>query len=109
MPIVNGWIVRALAVRLRQPGMKMQRRFTLIVALILAVFVAGALVYLARQPTEDALENAALKVFAAMGVLIAILITVAVLVRKRTGAAWTTQEALEMAGERRQTSRTKRL
>ena len=99
MPIANGWIIRALAVRLSRPDMKTQRRFVALVGLLLALFVAAAVVYLFRQPDDDALEAAALKVFAAMGVLIAAIISLAVVVRRRTGARWTTEEALEMAGE----------
>lgn len=99
MAIVNGWIVRALAVRLSQPGMKTQRRFTALACLVMALFVAGALVYLFRQPDEDALEAAALKVFAAAGALVAVLVCLAAVVRRKTGARWTTEEALEMAGE----------
>lgn len=100
MPFDNWWIIRALAVRLSQPGMKTQRRFVALVALVLALFLAGACVYLFRQPDENALEAAALKVFAAAGALIAVLICLAVAVRKKTGARWATEEALEMAGER---------
>lgn len=80
--------------------MKTQRRFVALAALALALFLAGACVYLFRQPDENALEAAALKVFAAAGVLIAVLVGLAVAVRKRTGPRWTTEEALEMAGER---------
>jgi Na+/proline symporter len=87
--VFNAWIIREVAARLRQPGMKTQRRFVLIVALVLALFLCGALLYLFRQPTNDAMESAALKVFAAFGALIAILISLAVLVRKKTAARWT--------------------
>ena len=99
MPIFNGWIVRALAVRLRQPEMGPQRRFLLVVALVLALFLIGALWYLFQQPTntDEALERAAIKVFAAMGVLIALLMVAAVIVGKKTKARWTVEEALEMA------------
>jgi heme O synthase-like polyprenyltransferase len=97
MPIFNGWIIRALAVRLRQPEMGPQRRFMLVVALVLALFLIGALWYLFQQPDDNALERAAIKVFAAMGVLIALLITAAVIVGKKTKARWTVEEALEMA------------
>lgn len=68
--------------------MKSQRRFVLIAAVVLALFLCGALLYLFRQPTNDAMESAALKVFAAFGVLIAVLITLAVLVRRKTAARW---------------------
>jgi hypothetical protein len=102
MPISNGWIIRALAERLRQPGMRTQRRFVVAVGLLLVLFVIGAVIYLFRQPTNDAMEQAALKVFAAMGVLIAIVIAAAVVVRKRTSASWSQEEALRMAGERRE-------
>lgn len=100
MPISNGWIIRALAVRLRQPGMRPQRRFMIAVSLLMVLFVTGAVIYLFRQPTEDAMERAALKVFAVMSILIAILIAAAVVVRKRTGASWSQEEALRMADER---------
>lgn len=100
MPISNGWIIRALAVRLRQPGMRPQRRFVIAVSLLMVLFVTGAVIYLFRQPTEDAMERAALKVFAVMSILIAILIATAVVVRKRTGASWSQEEALRMADDR---------
>jgi hypothetical protein len=100
MPLENWWLIRALAVRLSRPDMKTQRRFVALAALVLALFLAGACVYLFRQPDENALEAAALKVFAAAGALVAVLIALAVVVRKRTGARWATEEALETAGER---------
>jgi len=99
MPIYNLWIIRALIVRLRQPGMRRQRRFVIAASLLMTLFVIGALTYLFRQPTEDAMEQAALKVFAMMGILIAILIGAAVVVRRRTGASWPQEEALRMANE----------
>lgn len=99
MPISNGWIIRALAVRLRQPGMRPQGRFMVAVSLIMALFVIGALIYLFRQPTEDAMERAALRVFAVMGLLIAVLIAAAVVVRKRTRVKWSQEEAVQMADE----------
>lgn len=101
MAISNGWIIRALIQRLQQPGMKVQRRFVLGASLLLAIFLVGAIFYIFRQPTEDALEMAALKTFAALGLLIVILICAAIFVRKRTGAKWTTQQALE-DGSRKQ-------
>ena len=101
MPIYNLWIIRALIVRLRQPDMRRQRHFVIAASLLMTLFVIGALVYLFRQPTEDAMEQAALKVFAVMGILIAILIGAAVVVRKRTGASWPQEEALRMADEGR--------
>lgn len=101
MLISNGWIIRALAARLRQPGMRPQRRFMVAVSLLMALVVLGAVTYLFRQPTEDAMERAALKVFAAMGIFIAIAIAAAVVVRKRTGASWSREEALRMTDERR--------
>jgi hypothetical protein len=102
MPIFNGWIIRALAVRLRQPEMGPQRRFLLVVALVLGLFLIGALWYIFQQPTDTdiALERAAIRVFAAMGVLIAIIITAAVIVGKKTKAKWSVEEALETAGRR---------
>ena len=103
----NWWIIRALVVRLSRPDMKTQRRFVALVGLVLALFLVGACVYLFRQPDDDALEAAALKVFAAAGALIAVLVCLAVVVRRRTGARWTTEEALEMAGRRRQGGRAK--
>lgn len=105
MPVVNGWIIRALAARLRQPGMRPQRRFLAVAAFVLAVFVTSSAVYLFRQPTEDATERAALKVFALMGVLIAALIIAAVVVRRRTAATWSHDEALRTAGQRRERPR----
>jgi cytochrome bd-type quinol oxidase subunit 1 len=102
MPISNGWIIRALAVRLRQPGMRPQRRFMFAVSLLMILFATGAVIYLFRQPTEDAMERAAIKVFALMGILIAIVIAAAVVVRKRTRASWSQAETLQMTGERRE-------
>ena len=102
MPIYNGWIIRALAVRLRQPGMQTQRRFVVAAGIMLAIFVVGALFHLFRQPTEGAMERAAVEVFALMGVLIAVAIAAAVVVRRRTGASWSDEEALKMAGEGRE-------
>lgn len=95
----NNWVIRALAARLRQPGMRTQRRFVAAAGLVSGLFLIGAVVYLFRQPTHDAMERAALKVFAVMGVLIAILIAAAVFVRRRTGASWPQEEALKMAGK----------
>ncbi|HYG80272.1 MAG TPA: hypothetical protein VD861_07795 [Pyrinomonadaceae bacterium] len=103
----NNWVIRALAARLRQPGMRTQRRFVAAAGLVLGLFLIGAVVYLFRQPTHDAMERAALKVFAAVGVLILLLIVAAVFVRKRTGASWSREEALKMAGEGREGPRPK--
>lgn len=93
MTAFNGWLIRELITRLRQPGMKTARRFVLISGVALAIFLAGAVFYILRQPTEDALETAALKVFAAMGLLIFVLIGLAIFVRKRTRAKWTMQRS----------------
>ncbi|HWT03061.1 MAG TPA: hypothetical protein VN256_22615 [Pyrinomonadaceae bacterium] len=95
----NNWIIRALVARLRQPGMRTQRRFVAATGLVLALFATGAAIYLFRQPTNDAMERAAIKVFAAMGVLILILIAAAVFIRKRTRASWSQEETLKMAGK----------
>ena len=95
----NNWVIRALAARLRQPGMRPQRRFMMVVVCLTAILFAGALVYLFRQPTEEAMETAAIKVFALAGVFIAVVIGAAIIVRKRTGARWSHEEALKMAGE----------
>lgn len=100
MPIFNGWLIRALILRLRQPGMRPQRLSLLVMFIVLAVFIGGALFYLFQQPTEDALESAALKVFAAMGVLCAFLIFAAVVIRRKTEARWTTEEAMKLAGRK---------
>jgi hypothetical protein len=105
MPIPDIWIIRALVARLRQPGMRAQRRLVIIVGSLMALFFIGAMVYLFRQPTEDAFEQAALRVFVVMFVFIAILIAAAIVVRKRTGASWSQEEALEMADERRENQR----
>jgi hypothetical protein len=48
------------------------------------------------------MERAALKVFAGMGLFIAILIAAAVIVRKRTGVGWSQEEAVRMADEGRE-------
>ena len=102
MSVYNGWMIRALFVRMRQPGMQTQRRFVVAVGLLLALFVIGALFYLFRQPTEGAMERAVVEVFAVMSLLIAVAIAAAVVVRKRTGASWSVEEALKMAGERKE-------
>ena len=102
MTTFNGWLIGALIRRLRQPGMRAQRRFVLITIVALAIFLAGAIFYIFRQPTEDALEMAALKVFAVFGLLIAILICVAIFIRRRTSAKWTTREALEIGNQQQQ-------
>jgi cytochrome bd-type quinol oxidase subunit 2 len=102
MPIFNGWIIRALAVRLRQPGMRLQRRLMVAVSFLMALFLIWALIYIFRQPTEDAMEWAALRVFAVLGIFIAILIAAAVVVRTRTSASWSQEEALRMIDERRE-------
>lgn len=102
MSMYNGWIIRALAVRLRQPGMQTQRRFVVALSLLLALFVIGALFHLFRQPTEGAMERAALEVFAVMGLIIAVAIAAAVVIRKRTGVSWSVEEAMKMAGERQE-------
>ena len=102
MSMYNGWIIRALAVRLRQPGMRTQRRVVAAIGLGLALFVLGALFHLFRQPTDDAMERAAVEVFALMGILIAVVIAAAVVIRRRTDASWPVEEALEMAGERQE-------
>jgi hypothetical protein len=73
-----------------------------VIGLLLALFVIGALLHLFRQPTEAALERAAFEIFVVMGLLIAIVITAAIIVRKRTGATWSNEEALRMAGERQE-------
>lgn len=83
MPFENLWLIRALIARLREPGMRAQRRFVAAACLALLLFLAGALTYLLRQPNDAALERAALRVFAAMGALIAVLVVAAVYVRKR--------------------------
>lgn len=95
----NYWIIRALVARLREPGMRAQRRFVVGAGFVLALFFIGAVIYLLRQPTHDAMEQAALSVFAAVGVLLVVLILAAVYVRKRTGASWSDEEALRTAGE----------
>lgn len=98
----NGWLIRALIKRLQQPGMRTARRFVLITSVVLVVFLAGALFYIFRQPTEDALEMAALKVFAVFGVLIVILICAAIFVRKRASARWTMREAQGIGHQQQQ-------
>lgn len=105
MPIHNTWIIRALAARLRQPTVRPQRRFMVAISLLIALFVLGTLIYLFRQPTEDAMERAAIKVFAVMGIFTAIVIAAAVVVRKKTGVSWSRDEALKMAGETRERQR----
>lgn len=99
MPIYNAWIIGALIRRLRQPEMKPQRRFIAIACVVLFLFLILAFRHLLGRPTESEFERAALEVFAAFGVLILFLIAGAVIVRKRTAARWTTEEALRMRGE----------
>ena len=105
MPISSIRMIRALVARLRQPGMRTQRRFMVAVSLLLTLFLIGALIYLFRQPTDDAMERAALKVFAVAGVLIGGVIAAAVVVRKRTRASWPQEEAFGAADERRRETR----
>lgn len=104
MPISNAWLFRELASRLRQPDMRPQRRFIAAVGLLLALFFVGAVIYLFRQPTEDAMERAALRVFAALGILIAAVIAAAVVFRKRTRARWVPGEVIQMDDEKRERS-----
>lgn len=99
MPIYNAWIIRALIQRLRQPEMKPQRRFITVACAVLFLFLVWAFRHLFRQPTENDLERAALEVFAVICVLIFFLMVGAVIVRKRTSARWTTEEALRMGGQ----------
>ncbi|HYO63009.1 MAG TPA: hypothetical protein VER08_05065 [Pyrinomonadaceae bacterium] len=83
MPFENLWLIRALVARLREPDMGAQRRFMAVACVALVLFLIGALTYLLRQPNDSALESAALRVFAAMGALIAVLVTAAVYVGRR--------------------------
>ncbi len=92
------WVIRALLVRLRQPGMCVQRRFLAVFGLVLVLFLVAALVHLFKQPNDTAMERAALEVFAAMGVLISGAIACAIVIRKKTGATWSDEDALEAAG-----------
>lgn len=92
------WVIRALIVRLRQPGMRVQRRFVTILGLVLVLFLVAALVHLLKQPNDTALEHAALEVFAALGVFTGAAIVCAVVIRKKTGASWSDEDALEAAG-----------
>ena len=99
MPIFNGWIIRAVVLRLRQPDMKVQRRFALILGIALAAFLVGALIYLFQQQTSGDENSAAIIIFAAMGVLITIMMIIAYIIRRKTGAdqnPWGTKEALGM-------------
>jgi cbb3-type cytochrome oxidase subunit 3 len=105
MPIFNAWLFRELAQRLRQPGMRPQRRFIAAVGLLMALFFVGAAVYLFRQPTEDAMERAALRVFAVLGVLIGAVIAAAVVFRKRMRARWVPGEVIQPDGEKRERGR----
>jgi uncharacterized membrane protein len=102
MPISNAWLFRELAQRLRQPGMRPQRRFIAAASFLMALFFVGAVIYLFRQPTEDAMERAALRVFAVLGILIAALIAAAVVFRKRTRARWAPGEVIQMDDEKRE-------
>lgn len=98
MPLFNGWLLRALFVRLRRPEMRMQRRYLALTVLLLVLFLAWAVWYLVQQPTTGDQERAALVVFAAAGGLGAMLMALAVWVRWRTRARWTLEEALRDAG-----------
>lgn len=98
VPIFNGWLIRALAVRLRKREMRTQRRFLALTCGVLGLFLAWALWYLAQQPSIRAREQAALVAFAALAGVMVGLIGLAVVVRKRTGTVWTTEEALRDAG-----------
>ena len=88
MPIFDGWIIRAVADRLRQPEMRTQRRFMIMFTVLMVLVVLGSLYYLYIQTTEDAIDQAAVHVLIAMGVMIAILIIGAIVIRKRTNARW---------------------
>ncbi len=92
------WVIRALMVRLRQPGMCVQRRFLAILGFVLVLFLVAALVHLLKQPTDTAMERAALEVFAAMGVLLGGAMACAIVIRKKTGASWSDEDALKAAG-----------
>ncbi len=92
------WVIRALIVRLRQPGMSVQRRFLAVLTLVLVLFLVAALVHLFKQPNDTAMERAALEVFAALGVLIGGAVACAIVIRKKTGTAWSDEHALEAAG-----------
>lgn len=48
LTIYNGWVIRALVVCLRQPSMPTQRRMVLVMGIVFALFVAGAVFYLSR-------------------------------------------------------------
>lgn len=63
------------------------------------LFLGWALIFLFQKETEQAFERAVIIVFALMCALIAVVLILAYIVRKRTGARWTVEEALEMAGE----------
>ncbi len=92
------WVIRALMVRLRQPGMCVQRRFLAILGLVLVLFLVAALVHLFKQPDDSAMERAALEIFAALGVLVIGAMACAIVIRKKTGASWSDEDALKAAG-----------
>jgi ABC-type thiamin/hydroxymethylpyrimidine transport system permease subunit len=93
----HAWVVRALVVHLREPGMRLQRRFLALLGLVFVVFVSAALVYLFRQPNDTVMERAALEILAAMGMLIMVAIVCAMIIRKKTGARWSDEDALKAA------------
>lgn len=86
----NLWIIRAVIGQLRRPDRGAQRRFMLGAGIALATFLCWAFVYLSQQATEQDLEQAALTVFAAMGLLVVVIIGVAFVVRRKTRARWET-------------------
>lgn len=92
MNIYNGWIIREVVRQLRRPERRAQRRFMFGMCIVLAAFLWWAFAFLIRQETEADLERAAIFVFAMMGVFIAVGLVLAVVVRRKTGARWTTEE-----------------
>jgi hypothetical protein len=94
----HAWVVRALIVRLREPGMRLQKRFLALLGLVFVLFLIAALVHLFKQPNDTAMERAALELLAATGVLITVAIACAIIIRKKTGSCWSDEEALKAAG-----------
>jgi apolipoprotein N-acyltransferase len=92
MNIYSGWIIREVIRQLRRPERGAQRKFVFGFGLVLAAFLWWAFAFLMRQETEADLERAAIFVFAMMGALIAVALVLAFVVRRKTGARWTTEE-----------------
>lgn len=91
----------ALGLRLRQPGMAAQRAVMVAMAVVLLGYLVWAFTFLARQENEDAMVRAAGIVFAGIGVIFAVFITLAVIVRRKTKPTpWGVEDVDRLIAER---------